>query len=433
MKKESITLRIILILGIVVALFIPLTMIQSLIFERQGYRNEAVQEIYNSWAGEQIAAGPILTVEKTFMSTNKEGEKFSTKDYTHYLPENLEIECELIPEIRYRGIYEVVLYKSKIKIRGSFPKIPGTKENHANLLSVESYISFNISDLRGIEENVKLKINNSELTVVPGLKNNGVFKNGFSSALNLKEDEPFAFSAEINLRGSSSIEFIPLGKMTEVKMNSKWNNPSFTGSYLPGSREITELGFSSSWKINHFNREYPQIWANTNYDIFKSTFGVKLLMPVDEYQKTTRTSKYGVMIIILTFISFFMIEIFSKKIIHPIQYLLVGLSLVIFYSLLLSISEYMVFKYSYLISSILVIILIGFYIKSIYSSFRISLIIMLILVVFYGLMYIILQLQDYALLFGTISLFLILAVIMYLTRKLNWFEVLSSRNNFNNS
>lgn len=433
MKKDSIIFRIILILGIVVILFIPLNMIQSLIFERQGYRNEAVQEIYSSWAGEQTIAGPILTVEKTFVNANKDGEKTTTKDITHYLPENLVIESNLIPEIRYRGIYEVVLYKSNIKIKGNFPAIADTRENQANLSSTQTFISFNVSDLRGIEENVKLNINERDLTVVPGLLSAGVFNNGFSSIIKLKENDLLTFSAEINLRGSSSIEFIPLGKMTNVKMNSKWNNPSFIGSYLPSSREVSENGFSSNWKINHFNREYPQIWVNRTYDLFKSKFGTKLLMPVDEYQKTMRTSKYGVMIVILTFISFFMIEIFSKKIIHPIQYLLVGLSLVIFYSLLLSISEYIVFKYSYLISSISIIVLIGLYIKSIYTSNKISLIITFILTVFYGLMYIILQMQDYALLFGNISLLLILAVIMYLTRKLNWYEVLSNKNNTSNN
>ncbi|NWF88131.1 MAG: cell envelope integrity protein CreD, partial [Ignavibacteriaceae bacterium] len=419
--------------GIVVLLFIILNMILSLIFEIQGNRVEAVQEVYGSWAGEQVVAGPIITVEKTYTNLNKDGEKIVTEKYVHILPDNLEIVCELIPEIRYRGIYEVVLYKSKIRLTGNFPNFISEDENVGRLTSVEKYISFNISDLRGIEENVKLRINDKDLTVVPGLKNNVVFKNGFSSNLDFEGDTQAAFMVELNLRGSSSAEFIPLGKTTEVKMSSKWNNPSFSGSYLPNARKVSNNGFSADWKINHFNREYPQVWFNTNYEVFKSTFGVKLLMPVDEYQKTMRTSKYGVMIIILTFVSFFMIEIFSKKVIHPIQYLLVGLSLVIFYSLLLSISEYIVFKYSYLISSISIIVLIGFYIKSIYSSFKISIIIMTILTLFYGLMYIILQLQDYALLFGNISLFIVLAVIMFLTRKLNWFEVLSSKNQNQNN
>ncbi|MCW8805590.1 MAG: cell envelope integrity protein CreD, partial [Ignavibacteriaceae bacterium] len=158
-------------------------------------------------------------------------------------------------------------------------------------------------------------------------------------------------------------------------------------------------------------------------------FGVKLLVPVDEYQKTMRTSKYGLMIIVLTFLSFFMIEIFSKKVIHPIQYLLVGLALIIFYSILLAISEYILFQYSYLISSLLIIALIGFYAKSIYQSTQISIIITGMLMMFYGFMYVILQLQDYSLLIGNIALFTILAAIMFFTRKINWFDILSNKSN----
>lgn len=431
MKKDSIILRLILIFAIMVALVIPLVMIQALINERQSYRNEAVQEICKSWATEQIVAGPILTVETASVNSVKGSENVSTKSITQYLPENLEIDCELVPEVRYRGIFEVVVYKSKIKLIGNFTGVKNVEEVSGNLSSVEKFISFNISDLRGIDENVKLKINNTELTVMPGLKNSGTFRNGFSSSIDFIDSEKLFFSAEINLKGSSSIQFIPLGKTSEVRINSKWDNPSFVGSYLPNQREISESGFSSYWKINHFNREYPQVWHDKNYEIFKSSFGAKLLMPVDEYQKTMRTSKYGIMIIILTFVSFFMIEIFSNRVIHPVQYLLVGLSLLIFYSTLLSISEYIVFKYSYLISSILVITLIALYVKSIYSSLKITMIITSMLALFYGLNYIILQLQDYALLLGNISLFIILAVIMYLTRKLNWFEVLSNNNKAN--
>lgn len=427
MKKDSITVRIVIIIGIIVVLVIPLLMIQSLINERQEYRNKAENEIYKSWAGKQIAAGPILTVEKEFVNVNKEGDKIINRTFTNYLPEQLNIECELIPEIRYRGIYEVVIYKTHLKITGNFPKFENDNESENIPRTVTQYVSFNISDLRGIEENVKLKMNDNDLTVIPGLRNQRIFKNGFVSYLDFKDDTELNFTAEITLRGSNSIEFVPLGKMTKVEVKSNWNNPSFTGAFLPNSRNVNESGFTASWKINHFNREFPQVWNNQSYQVFQSTFGVKLLMPVDEYQKTMRTSKYGIMIIILTFVSFFLIEIFSKKVIHPVQYLLVGLSLVIFYSLLLSISEYIVFKYSYILSSVLVILLIGLYIKSIYSSMKISLIITSILILFYGFMFVILQLQELALLFGNIALFVVLAVIMYLTRKLNWFELFTKK------
>jgi inner membrane protein len=324
-----------------------------------------------------------------------------------------------------------VLYKSRIKISGRFPGIKSADGDEEFLTSTTKYLSFNISDLRGIEETVKLRLNKTDLTVVPGLKDDRLFTSGVLSYVDISNDDMMSFECELNLRGSSGIEFMPLGKMTNLHVKSNWNNPSFTGSYLPTTRTITDSGFTSEWKINHFNREYPQTWNDQHYDLYQSAFGVNLIMPVDEYQKTMRTSKYGMMIIVLTFISFFLIEIFSNKIIHPVQYLLVGLSLVIFYSLLLAVSEYIIFKYSYLISSAAVIALIGLYIKSVYSSVKISLIITSILTMFYGLMYIILQMQDYALLFGNIALFLILGIIMYLTRKLNWFELFNNKSTVN--
>lgn len=195
---------------------------------------------------------------------------------------------------------------------------------------------------------------------------------------------------------------------------------------MPEQREITQAGFQANWNINHFNRDYPQEWINKNYDVFTSKFGVKLLVPVDEYQKTMRTSKYGILLIVLTFVGFFMIELFSKKVIHPIQYLLVGLALVIFYSILLSISEYILFQYSYIISGVLIVVLISFYTSNIYSNKSLGSLIGGFLIFLYGFMYVILQLQDYSLLIGNLALFIILVAIMYSTRKINWYEIFNN-------
>jgi inner membrane protein len=427
MKKESLTLRLVFIILLIFLLFIPLAMVQSLINERQNYRNEALKDIYSSWAREQIIAGPILTIESEIAKENKSGEKFITRK--HFLPDDLQINCELIPEIRYRGIYEIVLYKADIKIKGVF--------NYSGLKDLTgfktSFISFNIGDLRGIQEKIGFNWNDMNCEVIPGLRNKDVLYNGFHSFVNIDDkNEQYKFELHMRLGGSEELRFIPVGKSTDVYINSSWNNPSFIGSYLPSDRKINSKGFNSAWKINHFNRDYPQSWDDKNYDIFSSSFGVNLLMPIDEYQKTIRTSKYGIMIIILTFGAFFMIEIFSKKIIHPIQYSLIGLALVIFYSLLLSISEYIIFQYSYLISALLVILLIAFYVKNIYSNLKIGAVIGVFLILFYGFMYVILQLQDYSLLLGNIALFVVLSIIMYLTRKINWFEVLSNRNEIPN-
>jgi inner membrane protein len=430
MKKDSITLRIIFSIGVILLLIIPLTMLQFLITERQNYRNSAVYEINKSWAASQVVAGPILTIVNEKWLENQEGKKYLSQNIYHLLPENLKYETELFPETRYRGIYEVTLYKAKVKITGHFDFDKTQKMKYEDLLlnSVDKYISFNISDLKGIQENVIFHWNKRQNEVNPGLKNQEIFHSGFTTPVEINNtNKKYFFEIELQLKGSENLEFIPIGKITEVLMKSTWNNPSFIGNFLPSTRDVETNGFSAKWQINHFNRDYPQEWYNKNYELFSSSFGVKLLIPVDEYQKTMRTTKYGIMIILLTFVSFFMIEIFNKKVLHPIQYLLIGLSLVIFYSILLSLSEYILFQYSYIVAGVLVVCLISLYTSSIYANSRLGVIIGAILILFYGFMYIILQLQDYSLLLGNIALFLILAAFMYLTRKINWYEVLSRK------
>ena len=428
MKKESVALRIILIASIIILLIIPLLMVQSLITDRQIYRQEAVNEISKSWAGMQSIAGPMITISRKVEKIDSKGNKYFVIKDDYYLPETLKIDVEVVPEKRYKGIYEVMLYKSKIKMSGTI-NLSKLNESFQDEKFDESYISFNISDLRGIQKDAELVLDGKKYKLTPGLKDK-IFHNGFYCDLDLsKHDLPQNFEIELELNGMENLNFIPLGKFTELNMKSSWNNPSFEGAFLPLSREITKDGFTAQWKVNYFNRSYPQEWEEKTYDPFPSAFGVKLLVPVDEYQKTMRTSKYGLMIIVLTFLSFFMIELFSKKVIHPIQYLLVGLALIIFYSILLAISEYILFQYSYLISSLLIIVLIALYSKSIYQSKQISFIVTGMLMMFYGFMYVILQLQDYSLLIGTIALFIILAAIMFFTRKINWFDVLSNKSN----
>jgi inner membrane protein len=432
MRKDSIILRIIISAVIIIILIIPLTMIQSLISDRQSYRKDAISEINKSWAGSQTVAGPILSVIRKEWTENQEGKKILRQNKYYLLPGNLNIESEVFPEARYRGIYEVTLYKTDIKIFGSFDFTNMQKFKFDDVMKniTDSYLSFNISDSKGIEDNIALKWNGSEREVIPGLKETQIFRNGFISNIDLnKENEKYNFEVTLHLKGSEGLNFIPLGKITEVHMKSNWSNPSFTGEFLPSSRNVSPQGFTAVWKIIQFNRNYPQEWQNYTYNLFQSSFGVNLLIPVNEYQKTMRTSKYAIMIILLTFVSFFMLEIFNKKSLHPIQYLLVGLSLVIFYSLLLALSEYMLFQYSYLISSILVIALISIYTKSVFAKANLGLLIGGILILFYGFMYTILQLQDYSLLLGNIALFIILAVIMFATRKINWYEVFGNGNN----
>jgi inner membrane protein len=222
--------------------------------------------------------------------------------------------------------------------------------------------------------------------------------------------------------------FVPVGIETEVECSSEWNNPSFTGNFLPDSREVSENGFKANWKILHLNRNFPQKWTGTDFNIYSSVFGVEFLIPVDDYQKTMRTAKYAIMFITFTFLSFFLIELLNKKAIHPIQYLLIGFSLLVFYTLLLSLTEHMMFNLAYIIAGLANIILISAYTKSVLKSTQQTFIILGILLLLYGYLFVVLQLQDYALLMGSIGLFIVLATLMYLTRKIDWFSVLKTSN-----
>ena len=247
----------------------------------------------------------------------------------------------------------------------------------------------------------------------------------------------------LNLNGSSSIKFFPFGKITKVNMKSSWSDPSFIGSFLPNKRDINSTGFSAEWKVINLNRNYPQKFRNieipsilvnnknnfsfTNKSNFKeshdSSFGTKLIIPVNYYQKSQRSIKYGLLIIILTFALFFFIEIFTKKRIHSIQYVFIGVGLILFFTILISFSEHIGFMWAYIIASLSTIGLIVFYSFLIFKNQKYSYILLILMSSYYSLIYILIHLQDYSLLIGSVMLFSILAVIMYISRNIDWYNI----------
>ena len=231
------------------------------------------------------------------------------------------------------------------------------------------------------------------------------------------------FSMDIDIKGSQYLYFVPVGKTTNVSISSNWNNPSFGGEFLPDSREIETNGFQALWNILHLNRNYPQSWSDIEYSVYDSSFGVNLLLPVDRYQKSMRVIKYAILFLAFTFLVFFFVEVMNKLFIHPIQYILVGIAIVVFYTLLLAFSEYITFNLSYLISALLTLGLITGYVMAILNSKNLALLILGILGILYGFIFTIIQLQDYALLIGSIGVFIILALVMYYSRKINWYEI----------
>jgi inner membrane protein len=296
----------------------------------------------------------------------------------------------------------------------------------------------NIADSKGLNDEPKMNWNSQPLTLSPQVIDAHLVEEGLiapvamSSASDLKNIQ---FSAEVNLNGSEQLLFTPIGKQTTVHLSSQWPHPSFTGSILPQTTQVKDSGFTATWKSLSHKRSFPQQWkdeaftANQNYNpgstasplnIGTAAFGADLFVPVNGYQKTMRSVKYAALCILLTFASFFIIEINNKKSVHPFQYGLIGLALILFYTLLLSFSEYIGFNASYAVASICTIGLIGWFVKGLLSSTRLAALLSTLLVLLYVYVFTILQLQDYSLLLGSVGLFITLAVIMHFSRKIQW-------------
>ncbi len=429
--KKSVGLRIFIIGALTLLLFIPSLMIMGLVNEREDRKREVEVEVSSKWGDNQILAGPILTVPFLQHYITAENKTASRKNYLHLLPETLNVEGLIDPIIRYRGIFKVVLYSSQLNFNGQFniEEILDKKINPDDFLFDESFISFGVTDMRGIKDEISLDFEKQIIDGEPGLISKDIIESGVSFDVSIGSSERIKkFNLNLNLNGSQTLKIVPVGKETKVNLKSSWINPSFNGEYLPVKREINKDGFIAKWKILHFNRNYPQQWVSNKYKIESSSFGVELLSPIDSYRNTHRTIKYAILFIGLTFLAFFMVEILNEKLLHPIQYVLIGFALVLFYSLLLSTSEHMAFAIAYILSSLSIVGIITFYSKFIMKSSKLAISLGTFISVFYAFLYILLQLEDYSILVGSIGLLLILGIIMYVTRNIDWFTVLEPNN-----
>jgi len=424
--RNSATIKVVSIGLLVLVLLIPSSMISSLMRERKSRKNSVVQEIHHKWGSSQTITGPFFTVPfKSFYQDEDDNLKFNIR-YLHILPENIHISGQIDPQIRYRSIYETVIYNTQIKINGNFTNSIMSQINidPENVLWEKAIFSMGITDMRGIQDNIIVEFNEKNYKASPGLKTTDIASSGVQCAIGLsptKEDN--TFSLQLNLNGSEQIHFIPAGETTSVDLKSTWPSPSFNGSFLPVTREITDKGFSAAWKILHLNRNFPQFWEGNQYKVHESSFGLKLIITADIYQKSIRISKYALMFIVFTFSAFFFSEIINKNRVHPIQYILIGLAILLFYALLLSISEHLYFDLAYILSAVAITAIITGYSKGILRNNHFTLTVCGILIILYGYLYIVLQLEDYALLMGSIGLLVVLTTVMYITRKIDWYSL----------
>lgn len=420
-QKSKLFFKALLIGILVLLLLIPAYFVEELIKEREQRQKDAYEEVSSKWAGSQIITGPVLVLPYTETVANVSGPPTILRKQAYLLPDKLTITGDMKPEERHRGIYQVMLYSSTLNISGKFNEIPlkQLRIDASSVLWNEAYVCINLQDPRGLKEEMQLKWNDSLVTLNPSAINNAVMKDAFIAPVNVSSEGAISFSSQLQFNGSHELLFTPVGKETTVKLNSTWKEPSFTGVQLP-EYQINKDGFSASWKSLSHTRSYPQSWKETSYDLTNASFGTGLFIPVNGYQKTMRSVKYAILCIVLTFAAFFIIEMVNKKSVHPIQYALVGAALLLFYTLLLSFSEYIGFNIAYILATVATVSLIGWFIKGVLSSGRLSWLLSLLLVLLYGYIFTILQLQDYSLLLGSIGLFITLGVIMHYSRKIQW-------------
>ncbi len=441
--RESLALKLFTITVLVVLLLIPAGMISVIVNER-GYRQvQVVQEISSKWAEAQTITGPILVIPYKKYIIQKVTERndagvresrsiknYSEVKYATFLPDSYTIDGEVHPIIKARGIYEAVLYSGDLSIQASFsePAFDKILSGNYDILWDQANISMGINDLKGIRSDIVFTVNEELFTPEPGSQSTlrGAHSSsswGVIAPIPLNGDERSVdFSTTISLNGSESINFLPIGKTTNIAIRSPWSSPSFIGKLLPTNSDISKDGFSANWHALSYNRNFPQQWIGIQ-QLEQETMGVQLVQPVDQYDSVSRSAKYAVLFILLTFVALFIVEIVQKQRIHPVQYLLIGFSLTLFYTLLLAFSEHTGFNIAYIVATIASLGLIGGYIQSILKSVKVTLTLSGLLAILYSFLFITLHQEQYALLMGSIGLFLVLAAIMFITRKIDWYAL----------
>jgi inner membrane protein len=401
-------------------LWIPTNLIREVINEREKRQQEAIEEVGTKWAGKQTVTGPILVIPYNSPVTNGTVQK----KYAWFMADVLDINSSIAPQKRHRGIYDVVVYQGDITLTARFNdiKLKQLPVPSENLLWSEAKLVLQISDLsRGIGEEIYIKWKDSSLLCQPWAEQNTNIGDAIYASVSLKPEDANTqntFTTKFSLHGSQQLMFSPAARETKIQMTGDWPDPSFTGIKLPETPNTSDSGINVKWK--YLNRNTPMVWNDQFIDLKASAMGANLIIPVDGYDKTDRSVKYALLCIILTFAAFFLIETIYKRNLHLLQYGLAGCALVLFYTLLLSISEYTGFNLAYLIAGIATIGLVTWFVGGIMKSGKLAIFISFVLTVVYGYIFTIIQLQDYSLLMGSIGLFIALAIIMYFSRKLQW-------------
>ena len=438
---QSLSFRTLLVGALMLSMLIPLFMVENVVRERNRYYHTVLADIAKGWGGMQTIIGPVLVVpyveHLTSVDTvtdNSGVSKTITRDVFNnktmiLLPEDLNIDTELLEKHRKRGIYDSLLYTSEMQLSGHFnlTALPSESKKY-NIRWQKSWLAVGLSDTKAINTTTPLRWDDSSAKFEPGTRLPKLFQQGFHASLkDVKINRGSSgqrpeFKIRLSFNGSTGLRFAPLGESTIAKIKSGWPHPSFQGAILPANKNVSKNGFDAEWRIPYLARNYPQHWlmGEENYNLHSITTGVNMFTPVSLYSKVIRAAKYGMLFIGLTFITFLIFEITLGTRLHVIQYLVIGVALTLFYLLLVSLSEHIKFFMAYIDASVVTAGIITLYTAAVTKSFWRALTIFVMLAGLYGVLYFILQMEDYALLAGSGVMLFIVIILMITTRNIRY-------------
>jgi inner membrane protein len=411
-------------------MLLPLWKVQSLVEERQGMRQSAVDQIAQGWGGEQVLGGLVLAVPTRQAVAGTPGEIRERTDTALILPDTASMDVAMTVDRRRYGIYEAPVFASTVQLRGRFlaSEIAQLRQlDSATWQGDKAELRLVVADLRGLQEVSELTINGRPQRFSSSAATFGGAWPVVTVPLDLDglDGQSLDFALSFRLAGTQSLQMLPLARTVDVRMRAPWPDPSFIGAALPVERTVDGRGFSARWHMLDLNRRYGQSWheSDTRVDstIAASAFGVALFQPVDIYQRNVRAGKYGLLFITMTFVAFFLFEVLKRLRVHPVQYLLIGAALTSFYVLLLALSEQIGFGLAYAVAAASVVLMMGGYAMSVLAARRAGLLLGGALALVYAMLYVVLAAEQYALLIGAIVLVLTVALLMYLTRCIDWY------------
>ncbi|HBQ6694093.1 cell envelope integrity protein CreD [Klebsiella pneumoniae] len=429
MLKSLLFWKITTLIGCIVLLSLPLMMVRELINERADYRSEVVDAIEQSTSGSQKLAGPLIAIPITETLTRMENQKevnYQRSWVYYWLPESLAVAGKQTVESRRVGIYSGQVWHNALQIKASFDPLRLAALRKTNIVLGQPRLVVSVGDARGIGAIHAPEVNGNVLSVEPGL---GISGDGAGIHMPMpalaEDNKPLEIAFSLDLNGTGEFSLVPLGRNSELQLTSNWPHPGFLGSFLPTQREVSAAGYRAHWQSSWFANDMGSYFKD-DMEIPWSrlpAFSADVMSLADQYQLTDRATKYAILLIGLTFMAFFVFESLTRRPLHPMQYLLVGLSLVLFYLVLLALSEHIGFTAAWLAASLSGAVMNGIYLQAVLRGWRNSLLFVAALLLLDGVMWFLLHSEDSALLLGTGVLALALSVLMFLTRRVDWYAL----------